>query len=232
MRVSGLTNFKENRSTLDIVPLFETIEDLRSSASIMRSLLENEAYQTQLSLRNNLQEIMLGYSDSTKDGGYISSRWELYKAEKNLSDLFSESGVKVKFFHGRGGSVSRGGEPTIDAIRSEPQEAYSGMIKITEQGEVIPSNYSSVGLAVRHVEQIVFGMAQAMLDRREKRPEDDSRWFDFMEEMSEDNFARFQKLIYHTNEFRDYFEKADSDPGTCTDEDRIQARVEGRDHRD
>ena len=130
-----------------------------------------------------------------------------FTRRKKISRIFSESVVRVKFFHGRGGSVSRGGEPTIDAIRSEPQEAYSGMIKITEQGEVIPSNYSSVGLAVRHVEQIVFGMAQAMLDRREKRPEDDSRWFDFMEEMSEDNFACFQKLIYHTNEFRDYFEK-------------------------
>ena len=208
MRVSGLANFVGGRCTLDIVPLFETIEDLRNSASIMKSLLENEAYRKQLSLRNNLQEIMLGYSDSTKDGGYISSRWELYKAEKNLAELFAKSGIKVKFFHGRGGSVSRGGEPTIDAIRSEPQEAYSGKIKITEQGEVIPSNYSSVGLAVRHIEQIAFGMAQAMLDRREKRSKDDAQWFAFMEEMSEENFAQFQKLIYHTKEFRDYFEKA------------------------
>ena len=208
MRACGLANFKENKSTLDIVPLFETIEDLRSSKSIMNSLLENEAFRKQLSLRDNLQEIMLGYSDSSKDGGYISSRWELHKAEKNLSELFAEKKVNVKFFHGRGGSVSRGGEPTIDAIRSEPQEAYSGRIKITEQGEVIPSNYSSVGLAVRHIEQITFGMAQAMLDRREGHHDNYPKWSDFMEDMSEANLARFQKLVYRTKEFREYFEKA------------------------
>jgi phosphoenolpyruvate carboxylase len=104
--------------------------------------------------------------------------------------------------------VSRGGESTIDAIRSEPGEAYSGRIKITEQGEVIPSNYSSVGLAVRHIEQIVFGMAQAMLDRRSGIPEIDLKWFEFMEEMSMENFSRYQDLVYHKKEFRDYFEKA------------------------
>ena len=99
-------------------PLFETIEDLRNCPSIMNELIHNEAYLKQLSLRNSGQEIMLGYSDSTKEGGYLTSRWELFKAEKSLSILFGELGVAIKFFHGRGGSVSRGGEPTIDAIRS------------------------------------------------------------------------------------------------------------------
>jgi phosphoenolpyruvate carboxylase len=208
MKLTNLINFAESSSELDIVPLFETIEDLRNSTSIMESLIQNGTYLKQLSLRQNAQEIMLGYSDSTKDGGYITSRWELYKAEESLSKLFQKSGIEMKFFHGRGGSVSRGGEPTIDAIRSEPADVYSGKIKITEQGEVIPSNYSTVGLAVRHVEQISFGMALAMLDKRKKDTRLDPKWSEFMEEMSQNNFERFQKLVYETKDFRDYFEKA------------------------
>ncbi len=151
----------------------------------------------------------MGYSDSTKEGGYLTSRWELFKAEKSLSTLFKELGVAIKFFHGRGGSVSRGGEPTIDAIRSEPKEAYSGKIKITEQGEVIPSNYSSIGLAVRHVEQIAFGMALAKLEKAENgKNKTNPAWLECMEEMSETNWQKFQNLVYHTKSFRDYFEKA------------------------
>jgi len=204
-----LTNLIDSqKSELDVVPLFETIEDLRSCDSIMDKLIRNEAYAKQLSLRGNRQEIMLGYSDSTKDGGYITSRWELFKAERNLSKLFSERGVSLKFFHGRGGSVSRGGEPTIDAIRSEPSEAYSGKIKITEQGEVIPSNYSTVGLAVRHIEQIAFGMGLAMLDKKKHAKVPNVKWSEFMEVLSRKNLEKFRALIYDTPEFRDYFEKA------------------------
>jgi len=207
MKLTGLAD--NQNSELNIVPLFETIEDLRSCDSIMDGLIANEAYGRQIHLRGNRQEIMLGYSDSTKDGGYITSRWELHKAETNLSRLFSKRNIFLKFFHGRGGSVSRGGEPTIDAIRSEPAEAYSGRIKITEQGEVIPSNYSTVGLAVRHIEQITFGMALAMLDKKRKNPSpQDTKWSDYMEELSQKNLEKFRAFIYEAPEFRDYFEKA------------------------
>lgn len=206
MKMSGL--FSAGKSSLDIVPLFETIEDLRNSTKVMEKLLNNDAYRKQLTLRANSQEIMLGYSDSTKDGGYLTSRWELYKAEKNLSELFNGRGTSLTFFHGRGGSVSRGGEPAIEAIRSEPTGAYSGRIKITEQGEVIPSNYSSVGLAIRHIEQITFGMALAMLDRKKGRQEPDPKWIECMEGMSTANYARFHELVYDSKGFREYFEKA------------------------
>ncbi len=206
MKVAGL--FDSNSSRLDIVPLFETIEDLRNCMEIMDQLCELPVYKRQLELRGNRQEIMLGYSDSTKDGGYISSRWELYKAERNLSKLFERKKIELKFFHGRGGSVSRGGEPSIDAIRSQPVEAYSGKIKITEQGEVIPSNYSSIALATRHLEQISFGMVLAFLDSRVHYTEGlRQQWIGMMEEISERNQARYRKFVYETKEFRDYFEK-------------------------
>ena len=216
MKLSKLVDFDSGRSGLDVVPLFETIDDLRNAGSIMERLLNNPAYQRQLALRANSQEIMLGYSDSTKDGGYITSRWELYKADSALSRLFSDRAIKLTFFHGRGGSISRGGEPTIEAIRSEPVESYSGRIKITEQGEVIPSNYSTAGLAVRHLEQVTFGMALAMLDNKEHWKESpgepasslDSEWTEQMEEMSRENYSRFSNFVYETPEFREYFRDA------------------------
>ncbi|MDG6995533.1 MAG: phosphoenolpyruvate carboxylase [Nitrososphaerota archaeon] len=208
MKIVGLYDPASKKSGLDIVPLFETIDDLRSCTSVMSELLDLKSYSNQLALRGNSQEVMLGYSDSTKDGGYLTSRWELYKAERDLSRLFSSRGIPLKFFHGRGGSVSRGGEPTIDAIRSEPAEAYSGRIKITEQGEVIPSNYSSVEIAIRHLEQISFGMALAMLDRKSRTrsiKQNEPTWFSYVEEMSNTNREKFTKFIYKTKEFRDYF---------------------------
>ena len=209
MKIAGLFDL-DSFSGLDIVPLFETIEDLRNCTEVMNALCELPVYKRQLTLRGNHQEVMLGYSDSTKDGGYITSRWELYKAERNLSVLFKRMKIGLSFFHGRGGSVSRGGESSIDAIRSQPAESYSGRIKITEQGEVIPSNYSSVALASRHIEQIAFGMALAFLDRNQhgRSPHlQHPRWNKVMEEISERNHARYRELVYETKEFRDYFEK-------------------------
>lgn len=210
MKLAGL--FRAGNSDLDIVPLFETIEDLRNSSGIMEKLSRNEAYMMHLKHRGMTQEIMLGYSDSTKDGGYLSSRWELYKAERALSNLYTRLGIAVRFFHGRGGSVSRGGEPVIDAIRSEPLETYSGKIKITEQGEVIPQNYASVDLGIRHVEQVLFGMCLSMLDKKEakasKKSVSDSKWSEYMEEMSELSRKKYHEFIFETDAFREYFEKA------------------------
>ncbi|MCL4518935.1 MAG: phosphoenolpyruvate carboxylase [Thaumarchaeota archaeon] len=208
MKLAGLYDPVSRKSSLDIVPLFETIEDLRNCVAIMSGLLDNESYSHQILFRGNSQETMLGYSDSTKDGGYLTSRWELYKAERDLSRLFNSRGVQLKFFHGRGGSVSRGGEPTIDAIRSEPVETYSGKIKITEQGEVIPSNYSSVEIAIRHLEQISFGMALAMLDHESDSIRAEIDWSEYMEEISGANREKFTDFIYETKMFRDYFLKA------------------------
>ncbi|MDG7001055.1 MAG: phosphoenolpyruvate carboxylase [Nitrososphaerota archaeon] len=209
MKLAGLYDPVSRKSGLDIVPLFETIDDLSNCTSIMSELLDIESYSDQMSLRGKSQEVMLGYSDSTKDGGYLTSRWELYKAERNLSKLFSARGIPLKFFHGRGGSVSRGGEPTIDAIRSEPVETYTGKIKITEQGEVIPSNYSSVEIATRHLEQISFGMALAKLDHESKTDTPNEQKLSvYMEDISKVNREKFTKFVYETREFRDYFVKA------------------------
>ncbi len=210
MKLAGLYN--DLHSDLDIVPLFETIEDLRNCAGIMERISNNAAYRKHLQLRGTSQEIMLGYSDSTKDGGYLTSRWELYKAELALSKLYGELGISAKFFHGRGGTISRGGEPTIDAIRSEPLEAYSGKIKITEQGEVIPQNYSTIEIGIRHIEQILFGMCLSMLDKREasdsSKRDIDPKWFEYMEEISEANKSKYHEFIFETKAFRDYFQKA------------------------
>ncbi len=208
MKLANLFNVETGTSELDVVPLFETIEGLRESASMLRELLDSESYSNQLLFRDNLQEVMLGYSDSGKEAGYLTSRWELYKAQIAICNLLKEKKIAVKFFHGRGGSVSRGGEPTIDAIRSEPLESYSGTIKITEQGEVIPSNYSSVAMALRHLDQITFGMGLLMLEAQNKRQSIDPNWFGFMDEISNFSYEQYRNLVYDSNGFTNYFLKA------------------------
>ena len=210
MRLFGLYDPSHSNSELDIVPLFETIEDMKHSSEIMQDLLDNKAYQKQIGFRSDSQEVMLGYSDSTKDGGYLTSRWELFRTQRNLSRLFSDRNVSLKFFHGRGSSVSRGGEPTIQAIRSEPIETYSGKIKITEQGEAIPSNYCSIEIATRHLEQIAFGMALSMLDRKAHGKENalHTKWFESMDSISSSYNVKYKELVYESGKFRDYFLKS------------------------
>lgn len=140
---------------LDVVPLFETIEDLQEAASLMEALYKNALYRRHLSARGDFQEIMLGYSDSNKDGGFWMANWALHKGQENLSEVGLKNNIKMRFFHGRGGSVGRGGGRANQAIFAIPIQSRSGRIRFTEQGEVISFRYARPFIARRHLEQIV-----------------------------------------------------------------------------
>ena len=146
---------------IDIVPLFETIDDLQHSCEIMDGLFSLPVYKQYLSDRNYTQEIMLGYSDSSKDGGIITSGWELYKVQNRLWNTAQKHGIKLKLFHGRGGTVGRGGGPTHKAILAQPPGTVRGNIKITEQGEVISSKYANQGTALHNLELMIAGVVEA-----------------------------------------------------------------------
>ncbi len=149
----------DGAAPLDVVPLFETVDDLDRAPSLMRELFASPAYRAHLEARGRFQEIMLGYSDSNKDGGYWMASWRLHSAQHELAQTCADAGVDVRFFHGRGGSVARGGGRAGRAIRSTPASARNGRIRFTEQGEVISFRYATPEIARRHLEQIVHAMA-------------------------------------------------------------------------
>ncbi len=138
--------------TLPIVPLFETIEDLRAAPAIMRELLAMPMVRRSIRAQGGVQDVMIGYSDSNKDGGFLASNWELYKAQVKLTRLGQELKVPISFFHGRGGSVSRGGMPTGRAIAAQPAGSINGQFRITEQGEVVSFKYANRGTAAYQIE--------------------------------------------------------------------------------
>jgi phosphoenolpyruvate carboxylase len=148
---------------LDLVPLFETIPDLRAAPGIFRALLRHPAYRSALRARGDVQEIMLGYSDSNKDGGILSAAWELYQAQQALTELAEAEGVRLRLFHGRGGSISRGGGPSHRAILAQPPGSVHGDLKITEQGEVLAWKYAQPALADRNLEQMISATLMATL---------------------------------------------------------------------
>ena len=150
----GLLRPREGRLDVDIVPLFETIGDLQHCGPIMEALFALPAYRRLLASRGDVQEVMLGYSDSNKDGGYLTSTWELYKAELALVDVFRRHEVGLRLFHGRGGSVGRGGGPSYEAILAQPPGAVQGAIRVTEQGEVIAGKYSNAEVGRRNLETL------------------------------------------------------------------------------
>ena len=162
------------------MPLFETIGDLRAAARIMDELFGLPAYRRLLASRGGTQEVMLGYSDSNKDGGYLTSTWELYKAELALIDVFRRHGVGLRLFHGRGGSVGRGGGPSYEAILAQPPGAVQGQIRITEQGEVIAGKYSNPEVGRRNLETLAAATLEATLLRgrpaRRRQPTISPSW--------------------------------------------------------
>ena len=169
LKEAGLLRPREGTLDLDIVPLFETIEDLRNCGEVMDRLLRLPEYTRLLESRGRLQEVMLGYSDSNKDGGFLTSGWELYKAEIALIDVFRHHGIGLRLFHGRGGSVGRRGGPSYQAILAQPVGAVQGAIRITEQGEVIASKYSNPELGRRNLEILAAATFEASL-LQVKRP--------------------------------------------------------------
>ncbi len=190
---------------LDIVPLFETVDDLRAAPAIMTSLFENPVYARHLSLRGNQQEIMIGYSDSNKDGGYLQANWMLFTAQRNMAKACEEHGIKLTLFHGRGGSIGRGGGPTNRAILAQPPESVQGRIRITEQGEVVSSRYSDPEIAHRHLQQLL----HATLCSTGKRPQFDKidQWSAVMDELSEFAYRKYRSLV-EREDFLAYFENA------------------------
>jgi phosphoenolpyruvate carboxylase len=199
----GLIN-PSGRSAINIVPLFETIEDLQASSGIMDRMLSLHDYRKLVDSRGAVQEVMLGYSDSNKDGGFVTSGWELYKAEIELVDVFERHGVRLRLFHGRGGSVGRGGGPSYDAIIAQPGGAVNGQIRITEQGEIISSKYSNPEVGRSNLEILAAATLEAsLLHPRQSAPR--KEYLTAMEQLSALAFRAYRGLVYETEGFADYF---------------------------
>jgi phosphoenolpyruvate carboxylase len=198
------------RTTIDPVPLFETVPDLRVAASFMARLWAEPFYRELLASRGNVQEIMLGYSDSNKNGGYLAANWELYKAQKALSAQAAASGVDLRFFHGKGGTIDRGGGPAHRAVMAAPDSVPGGRLRITEQGEVISLKYGHPVIARRNFEQMASAVMSARLTPTggDLPPEDLRRFEAALEEMADVSFRHYRKLVYETPGFLTYFHQA------------------------
>jgi phosphoenolpyruvate carboxylase len=190
-------------SSVQVVPLFETIKDLRGAPATMEAWLSLPEARTLAAVQGNVQEVMLGYSDSNKDGGYVTSNWELYKAESALVGVFRRAKVRLRFFHGRGGTVGRGGGPSYEAILAQPPGAVQGQLRLTEQGEVIASKYANRELGKRNLEALVAATVRATVDDRPR--EEHEGFHDVMEELSAAAFRAYRDLVYETPGFVDYF---------------------------
>src|SRR3984957_6712892 len=207
LKEAGLLHPREGTLDLDIVPLFETIEDLRNSSEVMDALLGTPEYARLLESRGRIQEVMLGYSDSNKDGGFLTSGWELYKAEIGLVEVFRRHDMGIRLFHGRGGSVGRGGGPSYQSILPQPPGAMQGSIRITAKGKVIASKYSNPELGRRNLETLAAATLEATLLRAEAaapRPE----YLDLMERLSGDAFRAYRSLVYETEGFVRFFRES------------------------
>ncbi len=191
------------QSFINIVPLLETLDDLRNGCQLFQQLLKTSSYPNHLQLRNSFQEIMIGYSDSNKECGYLTSRWELYKAQIQLSKMAQKEGITLRIFHGRGGSVGRGGGPTNQAILSQPPHTINGQIKITEQGEVISDHYGDPLTAEAHLNPIINAVFRASLATDNRLAK--KKWTDVLEKLSSDSRIAYQNLIYNHPGFSDYF---------------------------
>ena len=189
---------------VNVIPLFETIGDLQVCAGVMETAFSVPAYRALVKNRGDMQEVMLGYSDSNKDGGFVTSGWELYKAEIQLIDVFRKHGVAMRLFHGRGGSVGRGGGPSYDAILAQPGGAVSGAIRITEQGEIIASKYSNAEVGRRNLEILAAATLEASLLHPDQ-PAPKADYLTAMDELSADAFLAYRGLVYETPGFVDYF---------------------------
>ncbi|MGA2695985.1 MAG: phosphoenolpyruvate carboxylase [Terriglobales bacterium] len=198
----------DNDPGLMPVPLFESIGALRRAAKIMSRVWSNLSYQPLLNSWGRWQEVMLGYSDSNKDGGMLTSIWELYKAHRELHQVARENNVKLRLFHGRGGTVGRGGGPTHAAILAQPAGDFSGEIRMTEQGEVLNWKYSDSVLAEWNLEIMIAACLDALLRPDGSKPGDDLCWNDAMEQMSADAFAFYRENIAENPDVLRYFEQA------------------------
>jgi phosphoenolpyruvate carboxylase len=200
-------------TALSIVPLFETIEDLRSCPDILESAFNQPNYRSWIASCGNQQQVMLGYSDSSKDGGILTSSWELYLAQTSLASLGARHCLGITIFHGRGGAIGRGGGPIYDAILGQPPGTVNGRIRITEQGEMLSFKYGLHEIALRNMELVVAGVVQSsipddLLTVPQPFAQTPPAWLETMQRLSANAYAHYRQLIYDTPEFLRFFEQA------------------------
>jgi phosphoenolpyruvate carboxylase len=197
-----------NSLAVNIVPLFETVDDLARSHAIMDAAFALPSCRRWIDGRDGWQEVMLGYSDSNKDGGYLTANWSLYRAELALVDAFRGQGVKLRFFHGRGGTVGRGGGPSFEAILAQPAGSVGGGLRITEQGEIIASKYSDPDLGRRNLETLVAATLEASMIDSERLEERAPVFYGAMDALSRHAHQAYRDLVYGTPGFVEYFRAA------------------------
>ncbi len=204
-RIAGCVD--QGQVPLDVAPLFETVADLQAATAVMRQLFEDPVYRAHLAARGSRQMVMLGYSDSAKDGGLLASRWALLRAQVELHELAGAHGIRLVFFHGRGGSVSRGGGKTERAIHAAPRGSVDGVLRVTEQGEVIHRKYGIRALALRNLEQASGAVLRASL---RPRPADQRElaWREWAAEMADVSRAHYRALVHEREDFPSYFRSA------------------------
>lgn len=201
----GLYRPQEKMSALDIAPLFETIADLEQAPAVLEALFNTSAYYNHLRARSYRQLIQLGYSDSTKDGGYLTANWSLYQAQCTLATLARRYGIQVTFFHGRGGAIGRGGGPTHRVIKGLPPETMNGRIRMTEQGEVIFDRFGHPAIARRYLEQVIGAVLQVGAIQTDTTP---GEWETVLQTLSASAYRTYRQLIFETPKFLDYFHQA------------------------
>ncbi|MBU8905314.1 phosphoenolpyruvate carboxylase [Desertibacillus haloalkaliphilus] len=198
-------------SHLNVAPLLETVDDLVAGPNIMKSLFEMDVYRNHLTELGNHQEVMLGYSDGSKDGGTLTANWKLFKAQQEIHDIAKEFNIRLKFFHGRGGSLGRGGGPLHRSILSQPVETLGDGVKITEQGEVLSSRYLLTDIAYRSLEQATSALLEAsakVSHSTEQAHHREQAWEEAMEEISKQSLQKYQSLVFADSDFLTYFNQA------------------------
>lgn len=210
-RQVGLLELRGGRvsSVFDVIPLFETFTDLEACPGMLASLLCDPLYRQLLCSRDNFQEVMLGYSDSVKDSGYVAANFALFRSRKELGKVAARFGVRLSLFHGKGGTIDRGGGQTYRSIGAQPLAAPGGRLRVTEQGEVVSLKYSNPDIALRNIEQLVTSVLDShLLQQRQAHPAQLSDWEHYAEELAKTSREFYRNLVYETPEFLRYFRQA------------------------